>query len=253
MKQLENKVAVITGGAGGIGMATAKLFLEEGAKVFLVEHNEEDLKRAAAELNSDNVAHCTADVSNEEDTKRYVAEAVKTFGKIDVYFNNAGVEGVLAPGTDYPTDAFDKVIAVNLRGVFLGNKHVAPQMNDGGSIIISSSAAGLTGTPGLMAYVASKHGVIGLMRTLAKELAPRGIRVNTINPAPVDNRMMRSIESMAAGGGDTAPVKQAFEAMIPMGRYATSLEIAQSVLFLASDNSKYVTGTTNPIDGGMTA
>lgn len=253
MKQLENKVVVITGGSGGIGTATAKLFLEEGAKVFLVDLSEDSLKNVANELGSDNLGYCVADVSQDADVKRYIQEAVNKFGKIDIFFNNAGIEGVVAPAVDYPVDAFDKVIAVNLRGVFLGNKYIAPQMNDGGSIIITSSVAGLTGFPGLVAYVASKHGAIGLMRTFAKELAPRKIRVNTINPAPVNNRMMRSIESQSAGEGDTESIKAAFKSVIPMGRYAESEEIAQLALFLGSDQSKYITGTVNPIDGGMTA
>ncbi len=253
MKQLENKVAVITGGAGGIGTATAKLFLEEGAKVVLVDLSEDNLKKVADELASNNLSYCVADVSKETDVKHYVQEAVNKFGKIDIFFNNAGIEGVVAPAVDYPVDTFDKVIAVNLKGVFLGNKYIVPQMNDGGSILITSSVAGLTGFPGLIAYVASKHGVIGIMRTLAKELAPRGIRVNTINPSPVNNRMMRSIESQAAGGGDAEPVKESFESDIPLGRYAESEEIAQFALFLGSDQSKFITGTTNPIDGGMMA
>jgi len=253
MKQLENKVAVITGGAGSIGTATAKLFLEEGANVFLVDLSEDSLKKVADELGSDNVAYCVADVSKEADVKHYVQEAVNKFGKIDIFFNNAGIEGAVVPSIDYPIEMFDKVIAVNLRGVFLGNKYIAPQMNDGGSIFITSSVAGLTGFPGLIAYVTSKHGVIGLMRTFAKELAPRGIRVNTINPSPVNSRMMRSIESQAAGGGDSTPVKESFESGIPLGRYAESKEIAQLALFLGSDQSKFITGTTNPIDGGMTA
>jgi NAD(P)-dependent dehydrogenase (short-subunit alcohol dehydrogenase family) len=253
MNRLENKVAVITGGAGGIGTATAKLFLEEGAKVLLVDLSEDNLKKVADELASNNLSYCVADVSKETDVKHYVQEAVNKFGKIDIFFNNAGIEGGVSPAVDYPVDTFDKVIAVNLRGVFLGNKYIAPQMNDGGSIFITSSVAGLTGFPGLVAYVASKHGVIGLMRTFAKELAPRGIRVNTINPAPVNNRMMRSIEAQAAGGGDAESVKESFVSGIPLGRYAESEEIAQLALFLGSDQSKFITGTTNPIDGGMTA
>ena len=194
MKKLENKVAIITGGSGSIGKITAKLFLENGAKVLLVDISEEDLKNTVQELNTDLVKYTVADVSKTAEVQMYVEDAVKYFGKIDVFFNNAGIEGVVKPLIDYPEDDFDKVIAVNVKGSFLGNKYVLPQMNDGGSIIMTSSVAGLIGFPGLSAYVASKHAVIGLMKTSALEGASRKIRVNAVNPSPVNNRMMRSIE-----------------------------------------------------------
>ena len=249
---LENKVAIITGGAGSIGITTAKVFLEEGAKVWLVDMNEDVLKKAVEELGGKNVKYTTADVTKSEDVKRYVNDAVKAFGKIDVFFNNAGIEGVVKPVVDYPEDVFDKVIAVNVKGVFLGNKYVLPQMNDGGSIILTSSVAGIAGSPNVTAYIASKHAVVGMMRNLALEVAPRKIRVNTINPSPVDNRMMRSLEAGYAPG-DAENMKKAFENSIPLGRYAESIEIAQLVRFLASDESKFITGTTQVIDGGMNA
>lgn len=253
MKRLMNKTAVITGGAGSIGKTTAKLFLDEGANVFLVDLKEDDLKKAASALgNTDKVKYAAADVSKSADVKRYVDEAVKAFGKIDVFFNNAGIEGVVKPTVDYPEDVFDKVIAVNVKGVFLGNKYVLPHMNDGGSIILTASVAGIAGSPDVAAYVASKHAVVGMMRNLTYEVAPRKIRVNTINPSPVDNRMMRSLEEGYAPG-EAANVKKSFESAIPLGRYAEPMEIAQLVLFLASDDSKFITGTTQIIDGGMNA
>lgn len=252
MKQLENKVIIITGGAGSIGKTTAKLFLEEGAKVFLVDISEDLLKKVVSDVDSKNVAYSVADVSKSAEVLRYVNEAVKVFGKIDVFFNNAGIEGVVKPIVDYPEDVFDKVIAVNIKGIWLGNKHVLPHMNDGGSIIMTSSVAGIKGFAGLGAYVTSKHAVVGIMRTTAIEAAPRGIRVNSVHPAPVNNRMMRSIEeSAAAGHGEE--VKKQFEASIPLKRYAEPIEVAQLALFLASDNSQYITGTTQVIDGGMCA
>jgi NAD(P)-dependent dehydrogenase (short-subunit alcohol dehydrogenase family) len=252
MKRLDNKVAIITGGAGSIGTTTAKLFLEEGAKVLLVDSNEEALKKAVEDLGRKNVKYTTADITNFADVKRYVDDAIKEFGKIDVFFNNAGIEGVVKPTMDYPEDVFDRVMAVNVRGVLLENKYVLPQMNDGGSIILTSSVAGIAGSPNVTANIASKHAVVGMMRNLALEVAPRKIRVNTINPSPVDNRMMRSLEE-GYGPGDAEGMKKAFENSIPIGGYADSIEIAQLVLFLASDESKFITGTTQVIDGGMNA
>jgi NAD(P)-dependent dehydrogenase (short-subunit alcohol dehydrogenase family) len=252
MKKLENKVAVITGGAGSIGKITAKLFLEEGAKVLLVDLSEDELKRTVQELNSEQVKYCVANVSKAVEVEHYINEAVKLFGKIDVFFNNAGIEGVVKPITDYPEEIFDKVISVNVKGIWLGNKYALPQMKKGGSIIMTSSVAGLLGFAGLSAYVTSKHAVVGIMRTTAIEAAPLKIRVNSVHPAPVNNRMMRSIEE-GASAGHGEEVKKQFEAAIPLGRYAEPIEIAKLVLFLASDDSQYITGTTQVIDGGMCA
>jgi NAD(P)-dependent dehydrogenase (short-subunit alcohol dehydrogenase family) len=250
MNQLQNKVAIITGGAGSIGKTTAKLFLEEGAKVLIVDLNESQLKEVQTELANENVAIFAADVSKANEVESYVNEAIKRFGKIDVFFNNAGIEGIVKPIVDYPEDVFDKVIAVNVKGIWLGNKYVLPKITDGGSIILTSSVAGLLGFAGLGAYVVSKHAVVGIMRTSAIEAAPRKIRVNSIHPSPVNNRMMRSIEEGASAGNGEA-VKKQFEATIPMKRYAEPIEIAQLVLFLASDQSQFITGTTQVIDGGL--
>jgi NAD(P)-dependent dehydrogenase (short-subunit alcohol dehydrogenase family) len=250
MKKLENKVAIITGGAGSIGKITAKLFLEEGAKVFLVDINEQDLKEVDEELEGSRIKYCVADVSKSADVQRYVKEAVDAFGKIDIFFNNAGIEGVVKPLVDYPEDVFDKIMAVNVKGIWLGNKYVLPQMNDGGSVIMTSSVAGIVGFAGLSAYVTSKHAVVGIMRVTAIEAAPRKIRVNSVHPSPVNNRMMRSIEE-GASAGHADDVKKQFEANIPLGRYAEPIEIAKLVVFLASDDSQFITGTTQVIDGGM--
>ncbi len=252
MKKLENKIAIITGGSGSIGKTVAKLFLEEGATVMLVGTSEEKLQKTVQELKSEHVQYCVANVSKSKDVAHYISETVKHFGKIDVFFNNAGIEGVVKPIVDYPEKVFDEVIAVNVKGMWLGNQHALPQMNDGGSIIMTSSVAGIIGFAGLGAYVTSKHAVVGIMKTSAIEAAPRKIRVNSVHPAPVNNQMMRSIEDGAsAGHGDK--VKKQFEATIPLGRYAEPIEIAKLVLFLASDDSQYITGTTQIIDGGMCA
>lgn len=250
MKTLKNKVVLITGGSGGIGKATAKLCLAEGAKVMLVGRREEKLKATAKELNSANLEYCTADVSKAEDVQKYTKTTLSKFKGIDVFFNNAGIEGPVKPIIDYPNTEFDKVININLKGVWLGCKYVIPKMNNEGSVIITSSVAGLKGFSGLSAYVASKHAIVGIMRVAAIEFADRKIRVNSLHPGPVNTRMMRSIEkSISPDHADE--VKKGFEEDILFKRYAEPEEIAQSVLFLASDASKYITGTMHIIDGGM--
>lgn len=250
MKRLENKAALITGGAGSIGKITAKLFLEEGAKVWLVDLNEDALKKTVEELGGKNVGYTAADVSRSADVQRYVNDAVKAYGKIDVFFNNAGIEGVVKPIAEYPEEVFDKVIAVNVKGVWLGAKYVLPQMKDGGSMIITSSVAGLNGSPNVSAYITSKHAALGVMRATSVESASRGIRVNAIHPSPVDNRMMRSLEEGFAPGAAEAAKKE-LEKSIPLGRYAQPEEIAQLVVWLGSDESKFITGTSQVIDGGL--
>lgn len=251
MQRLSDKTAVITGGAGSIGTTTARLFLEEGARIVLVDLKEDALQRAADELGGgDDVLTCAADVTKAEDVRNYVARAVEAFGKIDAFFNNAGIEGVVKPIVDYPEEKFDQVIAVNVRGVWLGCKYALPAMNDGGSMILTSSVAGLNGSPDVSAYITSKHAVVGIMRAVAIEAAPRRIRVNSIHPSPVDNRMMRSLEEGFAPG-EAAAAKEELEKTIPLGRYAEPDEIARLVLFLASDDSRFITGTTQVIDGGL--
>jgi NAD(P)-dependent dehydrogenase (short-subunit alcohol dehydrogenase family) len=250
MNRLNNKVAVITGGAAGIGKATARLFLSEGAKVFLVDNQEKELQATVNELNSPNVAFCRADVSRSTEVKHYVREALKAFDRIDIFFNNAGIEGTVSSIAEYPEEIFDRVIAVNLKGVWLGCQYVIPKMTQGGSVVITSSVAGLKGFPGLGAYVTSKHGVIGIMRTAALEFAKNGIRVNSIHPGPVTTQMMQRIEEEMSPE-KAEEVHKGFEAGIPFRRYATAMEIAQLALFLASDESKYITGDTHVIDGGM--
>lgn len=252
MGKLDGKVAIITGGAGGIGAATARLFLREGAKVFLVDLEDDALEEVAQALESKDVAWAAADVSNPADVERYVNSCVETFGGIDVLFDNAGIEGTMAPLTELSVEDFDRVMNVNCRGAWLGIKYAAPKILErgGGSIIITSSVAGFIGSPGLGAYVTSKHGVIGLMQCAAQELGPKGIRVNTVNPGPVDNRMMRSIESQASKEAPEA-VKEQFEGMVPLGRYATNEDVAAMALFLASDDSTYCNGSSYVVDGGF--
>ena len=254
MKRLEGKVAVITGGAGGIGAATGRLFADEGASVLLVDLTDEALQRVVQAIGGDRVSAVVADVTQAEQVQRYVQTAIDRYGGIDVFFANAGVEGVVAPITDYPDDVFDRVMAVNVRGVWLGLKYVMAHMQQrgDGSIIITSSIAGVRGSPAMAPYSASKHAVIGLMRSAALAGAAHGIRVNTLNPAPIETRMMRSIE---AGFAPEAPerAKAEREARIPMTRYGLPEEVARMALFLASNESSYCTGGVYMIDGAFTA
>jgi NAD(P)-dependent dehydrogenase (short-subunit alcohol dehydrogenase family) len=252
MKRLDKKSAIITGGAGGIGKETAKRFLQEGAEVMLVDLNEDDLKQAREELGGDNVYYVAADVSKVDDVKNYARQAKEQFGKVDIFFNNAGIEGVVKPIGDYPVEEYDKVMAVNVRGVWLGLKYIIPLMKSGGSVIITSSVAGIRGTANVSAYVASKHALLGITKSLALEVAGDNIRVNAINPSPVDNRMMRSLEE-GFSPEDAEGAKSQFEQMIPMGRYAENEDIANLATFLASDESSFITGATHMIDGGMTS
>lgn len=248
MGRLENKVAVITGGAGGIGKVTAKRFLDEGASVVLVDLFEDALAEAKSEL-GENVLTVQADVSKEEDVKNYVAKTLESFNKIDIFFNNAGIEGKVAPITEQKVEDFDQVISVNVRGVFLGLKHILPVMisQKSGSIINTSSVAGLGGSPNVSPYITSKHAVVGLTKAAAVESAPHGIRVNSIHPSPVNTRMMRSLETGLAV--DEATMAKS----IPLGRYGESSDIASLVVFLASDESTFITGSQYRIDGGMAA
>lgn len=246
---LEGKVCLITGGAGSIGLASARVLQQHGAKIALVDRDPQALSAAAASLGPD-VLILTADVANEADTARYVTATVARFGRIDVLFSNAGNFGTVAPIESYPTETFDSVLAVHVRGAFLAAKYAVPHMARGGSIIITSSVAGLRGDPGVYGYITAKHAQTGLMRVLAKDLAPRGIRVNTVNPGPVANAFQQKVED------DLTPLlgrdaTQFFDDAIPMGRHATAQEIAQSVLYLASDQSAFTTGLILSVDGGM--
>lgn len=255
MKKLIGKTAIITGGASGIGKKAAELFLKEGANVAIVDVREDELTEVAEALEQFGpIISIRADVSSEEDVKKYVEKTVSAFGKIDVFFNNAGIEGKVAPITEQTVEDFDKVQEVNVRGVFLGLKHVMPVMikQQSGSIINTSSVAGFIGSPGVAPYIASKHAVIGLTKTAALEAASANVRVNSIHPSPVNTRMMRSLEeNINPGYGEK--VKETLSKAIPLGRYGETGDVANLVLFLASDESVFITGSQFRIDGGMSA
>ncbi|MCP1145779.1 SDR family NAD(P)-dependent oxidoreductase [Lysinibacillus endophyticus] len=250
MGRLLNKVAVITGGTGGIGKVTAETFLKEGAKVVLVDLFQEALEHAKADLSElGEVITVQADVTKESDVQNYVNKAVEQFGRIDVFFNNAGIEGKVAPIVEQKVEDFDMVMNVNVRGVFLGLKHVLPVMikQKSGSVINTSSVAGLGGSPNVSPYIASKHAVVGLTKTAALEVANSNIRVNSIHPSPVNTRMMRSLEE------GLNVTQEALAQSIPLGRYGEPNDIANLVVFLASDDSAFITGVQYRIDGGMGA
>ncbi|MDZ7825110.1 MAG: glucose 1-dehydrogenase [Gammaproteobacteria bacterium] len=253
MAGLEGRVAIITGGSGGIGRAAAARFVEAGAKVLLVDLDADALAEVAASL-GDSVATHVADVTDPDDSAAYVRAAVEAFGGVDILIANAGIEGTVKPIVEQDVEVLDRVLAVNVRGVWLGMKYAFPEMEKrgGGSVVIMSSVAGIKGTAGLSPYVTSKHAVIGLMRSAALEGAPSRIRVNTVNPSPVETRMMRSLEDgMVPGDAQTAHDRIA--SGIPLGRYAQPDEIAGLMLFLSSDDAGFLTGGVYMADGGISA
>jgi NAD(P)-dependent dehydrogenase (short-subunit alcohol dehydrogenase family) len=250
------KVALVTGGGNGIGRATSLAFARQGAKVMVVDRDAAEAQVTAGIIrqnNGDAVA-VMADVAKVADVKAYVKAAVETYGRIDCFFNNAGIEGKLAPTAEYDEAVFDAVISVNVRGVFLGMRYVLPEMirQGGGAVVNTASVAGLVATPGMPAYVASKHAVIGLTKTAAGEVAHQGIRVNAVCPGPVETRMIHALEEQISPT-DPAAVGARYQAAIPSRRYTTADEIANMVLFLCSDLASNTTGGQFVVDGGRTA
>jgi NAD(P)-dependent dehydrogenase (short-subunit alcohol dehydrogenase family) len=255
MGRLDRKVAVITGAGSGIGLATVRLFAREGAKILLVGRNESALKSAVKEAGEANAMHLVADVSKPEGNERAFKAARDRFGGVDIFVANAGTAGATAQIADYPLDVFDGVMAVNVRGVFLGLKYAIPAIKarGKGSIIITSSIAGIKSRgQGNSAYITSKHAEIGLMRAASVECAPDNIRVNCVLPGPTHTRMMHSIEESRSPG---APEKarEAIIAGLPLKRYGTPEDIANLMLFLASDEAGNCTGGVYTADGGLSA
>jgi NAD(P)-dependent dehydrogenase (short-subunit alcohol dehydrogenase family) len=250
MGKLDGRVVIITGAARGIGAAAARLFAGEGAKLMLADLLAQPLHILANEI-GDRAACCVTDVADEASVRKLVDDTVARYGRVDAALLNAGIEGQAKPIVDYPAEIFDKVMAVNVRGVWLGLKYVMTAMDaTGGSIVITSSTSGTRATPNLSAYTASKHAVIGLMRSAALEGAPKNIRVNTVNPSPIDTPMIASLETMRGlAGRNDQPLARG----TPLGRYGRPEEVARLMLFLASDDSSFCTGGVYMVDGGVSA
>ena len=246
MKKLEGKVAVVTGGNSGIGLATAKLLSQEGAKVAISGRDQDTLGSAKKEIGGDTLA-IRSDVSNPADVDDFFSKVDQAFGKIDVLFANAGV-AKFAPISDSPESLFDEVFDINVKGVFLTIQKALPHLNDGASIVLNTTFLNEAGTPGTSVYFASKAAVRSLARTAAAELVGRGIRVNAVSPGPIATPIY----------GRLGLPKEAVDAMassilatVPMKRFGRPEEIAKTVLFLASPDASYITGVEVNVDGGV--
>ncbi|CAH0133470.1 SDR family NAD(P)-dependent oxidoreductase [Roseomonas sp. CECT 9278] len=247
------KVAVVTGGGNGIGRAACLGFAAHGARVLVVDRDEAAAAAVAAEIGGAALA-CAADVTRAADVAGYVARALDAFGRIDCFHNNAGIEGKVAPVVEYEDADFDAIMAVNVKGVFLGLKHVLPVMirQGAGAVVNTGSTAGLVGTARMPIYVASKHAVLGLTKSVAAEVGPQGIRVNAVCPGPIDTRMIRDLARQISPNRPES-VEEAYVAGIPLRRYGLAEEVANVVMFLCSGLAGNITGAQYVIDGGRTA
>ena len=255
---LQDRACIVTGAAGGIGSAIAAAFAAAGARIALIDGNSDALTLVADELGAahgaESILAITASVADSKAVEGYVAKTRERFGGLDVLCNCAGVEGPIADSHEYDEAEFDRVLDVNVKGTWLNLRHCVPPMLEAGrgSIVNMASGASLRALPGLSAYVASKHAVLGLSRNAAVEYAGAGIRVNALCPGPVDTRMMSELEHQLP----EFTVEQARELYlerVPMKRYATTNEIADTALFLASDAASYITGAVISVDGGASA
>jgi len=249
MRRFDSKIVAVTGAADGIGLAAVRRFAGEGATVVAVDTDVEALESARPEF-GDAVHWVHADVADDSTDHDWVGRTVDQFGRLDVVFLNAGIQGRLGPITDVPVEEFDRVIAVNLRGVWIGlSRSMVAMQTSGGVITITSSTGGLRGSAGLAPYVASKHAVVGLMKSAALEGARYGIRVNTLHPGGTATKMLDAISSDApASDSKSNPA-----ASVPLGRLADPVEMAALVAFLSSDEAGYITGSTVLADGGVLA
>jgi NAD(P)-dependent dehydrogenase (short-subunit alcohol dehydrogenase family) len=249
--RLAGKVAVVTGGSSGIGRATAQIFAREGAKVVVADVGVEGGEETVRLINTagGEAVFVKTDVSQPTDVEVMVKKAVDTYGRLDCAFNNAGIEGVIQPTVDYGEAHWDRVIAINLKGVWLCMKAELQQMlkQGGGAIVNTASVAGLVGLPGFSAYVAAKHGVNGLTKTAALEYAKAGIRVNAVCPGAIRTPMLE--RAVRANPGS----EEQFVAVEPIGRMAAPAEVGEAVVWLCSDAASFVTGLPMAVDGGWVA
>jgi NAD(P)-dependent dehydrogenase (short-subunit alcohol dehydrogenase family) len=242
------KNIIVTGATGDLGAAITRRLISQGSKVLAVAPNDAGLSRLAGEVSGRGVLETfVADVSDAAQVLGYATRAFELWGQVDGFVNNAGIQTPVRPIVEFPEEEFDRVMAVNVRGVFLGMKYVLPRMRDGGSVVNMSSALGLVGGAGIVAYVASKHAIIGMTKTAAIEQGARGIRVNAAAPGPIAGRMtFKLADEVFAGSNKT------FAETVPLGRHGTPEDVAGLVSFLLSDDSSYATGTTHSVDGGFT-
>ena len=251
----KNKVALVTGGSNGIGRATALGFAKLGAKVVIVDRDAAGGEATAGIVRQQGgeALFVPADVTDSRSVQAYVKKAVDTYGRIDCFHNNAGIEGKVANIVDYDEAMFDSIMAVNVKGVFLGLKYVLKQMvaQKGGAIVNTASTAGLMGSPGMPAYVASKHAVIGLTKTAALECTGTNVRVNCVCPGMIDSRMLSAIVTGRNKGAPVPPDKVVDR--IPARRLGLAAEVAPIVAFLASDDASYVSGAAYTVEGGRLA
>ena len=248
------RIALITGGARGIGAAIATALAHDGYDIAIADLPSSDTSAIAHSISQlgRQCLVCTGDVSRASDWQQWLATIDQHYGRLDIIVNNAGISGPIAAIVDYPDEAFDQVMAINTKGVFLGIKYGAKAMlgyGNGGNIVNISSNAGVGGSPQIIAYSTSKHAVIGLTKSAAKGFATQGIRVNAVCPAPTDTEMVHQLERLA--GVDIA--RQRLTAGTPMGRYGQPHEIAAAVVFLASPAASFITGAILPVDGGSVA
>jgi NAD(P)-dependent dehydrogenase (short-subunit alcohol dehydrogenase family) len=235
------KNIIVTAATGDLGTAITQRLISQGANVLAVAHNDARLARLASDISGPGVLETfVADVSDAEEVLGYATRAVELWGQVAGFVNNAGI-------IEFPEEDFDSVMALNVRGVFLGMKYVLPRMRDGGSVVNMSSALGVVGGAGIVAYVASKHAIIGMTKTAALEQGPRGIRVNAVAPGPIAGRMTFKLADEVFAGS-----KKTFAETVPLGRHGTPEDVAGLVSFLLSDDSSYATGTTHAVDGGFT-
>src|SRR5271167_811076 len=248
--KLTSKKALITGGNSGIGLATARLFVAEGAEVAITGRDQRTLDEAVAELGSKAQGY-RADVTVAEDRKTLFAQLVKDFGKLDIVFANAGISGRTPTGaTD--EDIFEKIVHTNLNGAFFTVNSAAPLLNDKGSIIFNGSVHNYLGQPGLAAYAATKGGIVSMARSIAADLAPRNIRVNVVAPGATKTPIWKRGPRASASAEDSAKLAKFFSSAVPQGRWGEAEEVAKAVLFLASDDSSYVNAVELMVDGGAT-